>query len=51
MLSRGGMLFPERWETTKNIDVDNKEFIFTYNDIEPDGSESGLRFLKNILVH
>ncbi|MCG5106476.1 MULTISPECIES: HEPN domain-containing protein [Rothia] len=27
----------ERWETTKNIDVDNKEFIFTYNDIEPDG--------------
>ncbi len=27
----------ERWETTKNIDVNNKEFIFTYNDIEPDG--------------
>ena len=27
----------ERWETTKNIDIDNKEFIFTYNDIEPDG--------------
>lgn len=27
----------ERWETTKNIDVDNKEFIFTYNDIEPGG--------------
>ena len=27
----------ERWETTKNIDVDNKDFIFTYNDIETDG--------------
>lgn len=27
----------ERWETTKNIDIDNKDFIFTYNDIEPDG--------------
>lgn len=27
----------ERWETTKNIDVNNKDFIFTYNDIEPDG--------------
>lgn len=27
----------ERWETTKNIDIDNKEFIFTYNDIETDG--------------
>jgi len=26
----------ERWETTKNIDIDNKDFIFTYNDIEPD---------------
>lgn len=27
----------ERWETTKNIDIDNKDFIFTYNDIESDG--------------
>mgnify|MGYP000854385130 CR=1 FL=1 len=27
----------ERWETTKNIDIDNKKFIFTYNDIESDG--------------
>lgn len=27
----------ERWETTKNIDIDNKDFIFTYNDIETDG--------------
>ena len=27
----------ERWETTKNIDIDNKNFIFTYNDIETDG--------------
>ena len=27
----------ERWETTKNIDIDNKYFIFTYNDIETDG--------------
>lgn len=26
----------ERWETTKNIDIDNKDFIFTYNDIETD---------------
>ena len=27
----------ERWETTKNIDIDNKDFIFTYNDIESNG--------------
>lgn len=27
----------ERWETTKNIDIENKKFIFTYNDIESDG--------------
>ena len=27
----------ERWKTTKNIDIDNKKFIFTYNDIESDG--------------
>lgn len=27
----------ERWETTKNIDIDNKKFIFTYNDIESGG--------------
>lgn len=27
----------ERWETTKNIDIDNKDFIFTYNDIGSDG--------------
>lgn len=27
----------EWWETTKNIDIDNKDFIFTYNDIETDG--------------
>lgn len=27
----------ERWETTKNIDINNKDFIFTYNDIETDG--------------
>lgn len=27
----------ERWETTKDIDVDNKEFVFTYKDIESGG--------------
>lgn len=27
----------ERWETTKDIDVDNKEFVFTYKDIESVG--------------
>lgn len=32
----------ERWETTKNIDVDNKKFVFTYNDIESGGVEKWL---------
>lgn len=27
----------EKWETTRNIDVDNKEFVFTYNDIGAEG--------------
>lgn len=36
----------ERWETTKNIDVDNKDFIFTYNDIESNGVEKWLEISK-----